>query len=168
MKDKILRLIYAELKATNGETKFYSNSQNWGGEVQPHYRRYWLIEHIIGADRKRSEFKYLDYCLKFEDGEPDIIILTDIKNTTETEVLIGHSFWGKKRYKTTISYVIKTNVRCGHVSFDLTDKEASELFEETEQAYNKYLSLKDVAADKALDDKLELRLKKRLLRPKNK
>ena len=163
MKDKILRLIYAELKATNGDTKFHCNRHNYFAPTQPYYRKSLMVESYI----KWEDFNYLDYILKFEDGEPDILVTSFTKNCIETEVLIGESFWGKKRYKTTTSYVIKTKVHCGHVSFELTDEEASELFEETEQAYKRYLSLKDVAADKALDDKLELRLKKRLLRPKN-
>lgn len=160
MKDKILKLIYAELKATNGETKFHSNNQNWFGPIKPYYGYSLVTERNDTNSNKSEEFDYLNYVLKFEDGEPDIIIVTRVKDFTEKKKLIYKSFWGQKRYKTIISHVIKTNVTCGHVFFELTDEEASELFEETKYAYKKYLSLKDGAADKALNDKLDLRLKK--------
>lgn len=160
MKEKILELIHKELENIGGVNIFHDsytpgNFFNYGPIREGRFcvkRNCDVVEYI------RPDI--LDFTLKFEDGEPSIVIYTT-HSFTSTETLYKTKYFGLRKFlETNSEYTFKTIVTCGHISFDLSNEENDELIELTKKSYSKYLSLKNENEDKRVLDKLNKRLKK--------
>ena len=160
MKEKILELIHKELKNVTGENIFKdtSNIESWHCSTP-----YQELNLAVKINCDASEYinpEVLGFSLKFEDGEPNIIIWHERDYTSNLTLYKTKYFGFSKFWQNNITYTITTKVNCGHISFDLSDDETAELLKLTKESYAKYLSLKDELKDKKVLDKLNLRLEK--------
>jgi hypothetical protein len=161
MKEQILELIHKELENVDGKKIFH----------QGPYTIYYLedyspvrtlnLESKVNCDtRETIKPEVLDFCLRFEDGEPDIMVYTTWKEHENKRLYKTKYFGLRKFWEYTYTYNFITKVTCGHISYQLSENENDELLKLTKKSYEKYLSLKESIKDKEVSKKIKKRLKK--------
>ena len=161
MKEQILKLIHKELENVGGESIFHDCTTGWYSEdyYSPHKKSNFNVKTNFD-DTETISVEYLNFTLKFEDGEPSIRIKT-IHNYQSEEVLYKTKWFGFKKFTSIITtHKFTTKITCGHLEFELSNEETDELLKLTKESYAKYLSLKEKAKDKEVSKKIKKRLKK--------
>lgn len=160
LRAKIIQLIHKELEEVQGENIFIDLGYNFR-EMCPFYevnvvKKGNIDEQVI--DKPDA----IRFALKFKDGEPDIQIYTYFNFTYREEPYKKVWSWrGRKQLFTKFTeYTVTTEITCGHILFNLTEEEHQDLINRTKASWNKYQSLKDIALDNKVLDKINMRLKK--------
>lgn len=156
MKEQILELIHKELENVGGENIFHNC---YYYNHTPYITRRFKVKENDDTSTYISP-DIMEFTLKFEDGEPDIRVYTQWDYSSVDEIYKTKYFGLKKFWSKVTTYKFTTKVTCGHISFDLSDKESDELLELTKKSYKKFLSLKDETRDKEVSKKIKKRLKK--------
>lgn len=160
MKEKILELIYKEIENVGSENIFHDCYYSSYYNQNTPYCEKTLVYKSNCDGYVNSSCEQPSFTLKFEDGEPNILVYNNYTYTTSTEVYKTKYFGFKKLYTTINTYTYTTKVVCGHIRFDLTDEQSAELMRLTKEAYTKHLALNDAEADKKIARKINNRLKK--------
>jgi hypothetical protein len=162
IENKIIELIYKELDNVTGKKIFHTYSLGWVGNGDPIYTDRYLVKSNCD-ESEYSEIEFINFALKFDDGEPNIDVFTQYSYNSREEPykIIKRWFYKNKTEKTRYyDYNTPTEIICGHIRFELTSDETILLKEKIKIAYQKYLTLKDVELDKEVMEKIDLRLKK--------
>ena len=164
MKEKLLKLIYLELK--NLDTLKFHDLAYHGCNAG--YESSYTTSYIDGYTAKEKEsaekptrltYKYLCFSLKFPDGKPDVKVYSS-SDWKDTEVLIKKRWLKPNLYQCTREVKITTFITCGHVKVELTKNEFNKLYDKViaaSAALEKYSKMKK---EKDTLDKIEARIAK--------
>jgi hypothetical protein len=100
----------------------------------------------------------LNYRLIFEDGEPSIIIQSNVKSIVEKETVVKNWIGWEKDVVTHYKNEVSTNITCGHISFTLTRDEHQALIKKTQEVNQKNEQLARELQDRTIAEKINRRL----------
>ena len=161
MKEQILELIRKELENVGGKKIFHQGPYTiYYLEDYSPVRKLNLESKVNCNTREIVKPEVLDFSLKFEDGEPDIMVHTTWKEHENKRLYKTKYFGLQKFWEYTYTFTFTTKVSCGHICYELSEEENDELLKLTKESYEKYLSLKETMDDKEVSKKIKKRLKK--------
>ena len=157
MKEKLLELISLELNDTK-TLKFYDTW--WYGDDNPAKNYQQVIKTETNKPSVYQDFKSLRFTLKFEDGQPDLIVRTETKSDSYEHIIEKRWFIKPDLTITTFEYTNRTYIICGGLNYELTDDEFTLLFDATDKAFHKMVKYRIKARERETINKINNRIEK--------
>lgn len=155
MKEKLLELISLELNDIKRLT-FYDTW--WCGDDNPAKNSKQVIKTETNKPSVYQDFKSLRFTLKFEDGQPDLIVRTETKSDSHEHII---KKWFKPKLTIiTSEYTSRTYIICGALNYRLTDDEFTALFNATDKAFHKMVKYRIRARERETINKINNRIEK--------